>query len=132
MCGGKRSVFDQVRPILDALSVDLLYIGTAGQAAQVKALVNMVMNINTAGLAEGLGLGQALGLDLEMLMKVFSQTGANSRSWKPTARHDHPATTSAISPLTTRLKIPASPSNWRNRPDSAYRWRKRPRINTRK
>ena len=79
MCGGKRSVFDQVRPILDALSVDLLYIGTAGQAAQVKALVNMVMNINTAGLAEGLGLGQALGLDLEMLMKVFSQTGANSR-----------------------------------------------------
>lgn len=79
MCGGKRSVFDQVQPILDALSVDLLYIGPAGQAAQVKALVNMVMNINTAGLAEGLGLGQALGLDLKVLMKVFSQTGANSR-----------------------------------------------------
>ncbi len=79
MCGGKRSVFDQVHPILDALSVDLRYIGPAGQAAQVKALVNMVMNINTAGLAEGLGLGQALGLNLEMLMKVFSQTGANSR-----------------------------------------------------
>lgn len=79
MCGGQRSVFDQVQPILSALSVDLQYIGPAGQAAQVKALVNMVMNINTAGLAEGLGLGQALGLDLAMLMKVFSQTGANSR-----------------------------------------------------
>jgi 3-hydroxyisobutyrate dehydrogenase-like beta-hydroxyacid dehydrogenase len=39
----------------------------------------MVMNINTAALAEGLGLGEALGLDLEMLCKVFSQTGANSR-----------------------------------------------------
>jgi len=37
------------------------YIGPAGQAAQVKALVNMVMNSNTAALAEGLGLGQALG-----------------------------------------------------------------------
>ena len=79
MCGGKRSIFNRVRPILDALSVDLRYIGGAGQAAQVKALVNMVMNINTAGLAEGLGLGQALGLDLKTLMKVFSQTGANSR-----------------------------------------------------
>ena len=79
MCGGQRSVFNQVQPILNALSVDLQYIGPAGQAAQVKALVNMVMNINTAGLAEGLGLGQALGLDLAMLMKVFSQTGANSR-----------------------------------------------------
>ena len=79
MCGGKRSVFNKVRPILDALSVDLRYIGDTGQAAQVKALVNMVMNINTAGLAEGLGLGQALGMDLKTLMKVFSQTGANSR-----------------------------------------------------
>src|SRR5437762_12942946 len=39
----------------------------------------MVMNINTAGLAEGLALGAALGLDLNMLRAVFSQTGANSR-----------------------------------------------------
>jgi 3-hydroxyisobutyrate dehydrogenase len=39
----------------------------------------MVMNINTAGLAEGLGLGQALGLDLTMLREVFSETGAASR-----------------------------------------------------
>ena len=45
----------------------------------MKALVNMVMNINTAGLAEGLGLGAALGHDLNMLREVFSQTGANSR-----------------------------------------------------
>jgi len=45
----------------------------------VKALVNMVMNINTAGLAEGLAVGQAYGIDLKMLMEVFSQTGANSR-----------------------------------------------------
>ncbi len=79
MCGGKRDVFDRVKPILDSMSTDLRYIGESGRAAQVKALVNMVMNINTAGLAEGLGLGQALGLDLNTLMEVFSQTGANSR-----------------------------------------------------
>ena len=79
MCGGKKSTFDKVRPILDSMSVSLRYIGEAGQAAQVKALVNMVMNINTAGLAEGLGLGAALGLDLAMLQEVFAQTGANSR-----------------------------------------------------
>ena len=79
MCGGQKSTFHQAEPILNAMSVSLRYIGTAGQAAQVKALVNMVMNINTAGLAEGLGLGEALGLDLEMLQEVFSQTGANSR-----------------------------------------------------
>ena len=79
MCGGKKETFDKVRAILDSMSISLRYIGEAGQAAQVKALVNMVMNINTAGLAEGLGLGAALGLDLAMLQEVFAQTGANSR-----------------------------------------------------
>ena len=79
MCGGKEDIFNDAKPILDSMSVSLRYIGEAGRAAQVKALVNMVMNINTAGLAEGLGLGAALGLDLGMLQEVFSQTGANSR-----------------------------------------------------
>ena len=79
MCGGKKPVFDKCRPLLDAMSVDLRYVGSTGKAAQVKALVNMVMNINTAGLAEGLGMGKALGLDLKLLMEIFSQTGANSR-----------------------------------------------------
>ena len=79
MCGGKEEVFEQAKPILESMSVSLRYIGEAGRAAQVKALVNMVMNINTAGLAEGLGLGDALGLNLEILREVFSQTGANSR-----------------------------------------------------
>lgn len=79
MCGGKRAAFERAKPVLQAMSKDLRYVGEAGKAAQVKALVNMVMNINTAGLAEGLGLGAALGLDLAMLREVFAQTGANSR-----------------------------------------------------
>ena len=79
MCGGKQEAFDRAKPILEKLSASLRYVGSSGKAAQVKALVNMVMNINTAGLAEGLGLGAALGLDLAMLREVFSQTGANSR-----------------------------------------------------
>ena len=79
MCGGREEVFRRAEPILKELSVSLRYIGKAGEAAKVKALVNMVMNINTAGLAEGLGLGDALGLDLTTLREVFSQTGAASR-----------------------------------------------------
>src|SRR5947207_1171477 len=79
MCGGKPEVFERAKPLLEKLSASMRYVGPAGKAAQVKALVNMVMNINTAALAEGLGLGAALGLDLAMLREIFSQTGANSR-----------------------------------------------------
>lgn len=82
MCAGDRAVFDRVQPILAKLSSALRYVGPSGKAAQVKALVNMVMNINTAALAEGLGLGAALGLDLEMLREVFAQTGAASQVLK--------------------------------------------------
>jgi len=79
MVGGRERAFDRAKPMLEKMSASLRYVGEAGTAAQVKALVNMVMNINTAGLAEGLGLGDALGLDLDMLREVFSQTGAASR-----------------------------------------------------
>jgi 3-hydroxyisobutyrate dehydrogenase len=82
MTGGTDAAFHRAEPILRDLSVSLRHIGASGKAAQVKALVNMVMNINTAGLAEGLGLGASLGLDLTMLREVFSQTGANSQVLK--------------------------------------------------
>ena len=79
MCGGRPDVFESAKPLLEKLSAHLRYVGPAGEAAKVKALVNMVMNCNTAALAEGLGLGAALGLDLTMLRDIFAQTGAASR-----------------------------------------------------
>ena len=79
MIGADDDVYKRNKRLLENLSVNLRHIGKVGKAAEVKALVNMVMNINTAGLAEGLGLAKALGHDLNMICEVFSQTGANSR-----------------------------------------------------
>lgn len=79
MCGGSENAFAKAGPVLKELGSSVRFVGKSGEAAKVKALVNMVMNINTAGLAEGLGLAAALGLDLNMLREVFSQTGAASR-----------------------------------------------------
>lgn len=79
MVGGDEEVFTAHEGLLRDISTSLRHVGPVGNAAKIKALVNMVMNINTAGLAEGLGLGAALGLDLTVLKQVFSQTGANSR-----------------------------------------------------
>ncbi len=79
MLGGSAEAVAAAADVLDDLAQTRRHVGGPGQAAKVKALVNMVMNINTAGLAEGLGLGSALGLDLAMLKEVFAGTGANSR-----------------------------------------------------
>jgi 3-hydroxyisobutyrate dehydrogenase len=79
MLAGDADVYAKVQAMIEQMSVNRRFIGGPGRAAEVKALVNMVMNINTAGLAEGLGLADALGHDLAMIREVFSQTGANSR-----------------------------------------------------
>jgi 3-hydroxyisobutyrate dehydrogenase len=79
MLAGDEAVYEKVKALIEQMSVNRRFIGGAGRAAEVKALVNMVMNINTAGLAEGLGLAAALGHDLGLVREVFSQTGANSR-----------------------------------------------------
>ena len=76
---GEQAVVEKLEPLLAAISSARRYVGATGRAAEVKALVNMVMNINTAGLAEGLALGDALGLDLNTLREIFASTGANSR-----------------------------------------------------
>ena len=93
MCGGAEAAFRKAEPVLKELASSIRFVGKAGEAAKVKALVNMVMDINTAGLAEGLGLGAALGLDVKMLREVFAQTGANSRvletDGEDMQNHDH-------------------------------------------
>lgn len=93
MCAGSTAAYERATPILKKLATSIRYVGKTGEAAKVKAIVNMVMNINTAGLAEGLALGESLGLDLTMLREVLSQTGANSQVLKTDGedmqRRDH-------------------------------------------
>ena len=79
MIGGDEAIFNANKTLLDDISKALHFVGPAGKASEVKALVNMVMNINTAALAEGLGIADSLGIDLNMVCNIFSQTGANSR-----------------------------------------------------
>lgn len=79
MLAGDQGAYRRAEPILEQLTSARHYTGKPGSAAALKALINMVMNINTAGLAEGLGLAEAIGLDLKLVKEVFSQTGANSR-----------------------------------------------------
>jgi 3-hydroxyisobutyrate dehydrogenase len=84
MVAGKEESYRKAEPILKDLTLSLRYIGGPGKAAELKALVNMVMNINTVGLAEGLGLAEALGLDLKLVKEVFSQTGLTPGYLRPT------------------------------------------------
>src|SRR5204863_5761159 len=45
ICGGNEDAFRKAEPILKELAAQIRFVGKAGEAAKVKALVNMVMNI---------------------------------------------------------------------------------------
>src|SRR6202790_1141300 len=79
MVDGERATYEGIEPILRELSSALVYCGATGRAAQIKAIVNMVVNANTGALDEGLGLVAALVRDLGELSEILSRTGANSR-----------------------------------------------------
>src|SRR2546430_5973633 len=64
MCGGEEEAFRAAQPDLGKLGETVRYIGKAGEAAEGKALGNMVMDPQTSGLAEGLGLGDPMGIAL--------------------------------------------------------------------
>lgn len=77
--GGDKKIADGLAPLLTLMGRNAVHVGDIPRAAQIKLLVNMLMNINTAALAEGLALGDALGIPLEQLRDIFSKTGAASR-----------------------------------------------------
>ena len=77
--GGEKAIIDKLVNLWKNMSRTQVYVGEIPRGAQVRALVNMVANINTAGLAEGLALGHALGVNLDELREIFARTGAASR-----------------------------------------------------
>jgi len=79
MLGGDAGKIAEIDWLLQHIAEKYHVIGGPGEAAKMKALVNMVMNINTAALAEGLAVADAAGLDLNLVREVFGETGAASR-----------------------------------------------------
>ncbi|MGZ4958303.1 MAG: NAD(P)-dependent oxidoreductase [Methylomonas sp.] len=79
MVGGDSEVLERVRPILEAVSARIEYMGTCGAGQACKA-VNQIMaaGINQA-VTEALAFAEAQGLDLEKVIDVVS--GGAAGNW---------------------------------------------------
>jgi 3-hydroxyisobutyrate dehydrogenase len=78
MCGGDVAIFERVRPILALYSQYQRHFGASG-AGQGAKMVNQILVVNILqGLAEGITLGKALGLDIEALVDTLKRGAANS------------------------------------------------------
>ena len=72
MVGGKQEVFEQLRPILEPLAVDVTHTGPCGSGATMKVVTNLFVNSCTALLAEMVLVGERAGLSHEIMKKCLA------------------------------------------------------------
>jgi 3-hydroxyisobutyrate dehydrogenase-like beta-hydroxyacid dehydrogenase len=78
MAGGDQPSFDACNDIFAALAERVYYVGPSGSGARMKLIVNLVLGLNRAVLAEGLSLAKACGMDLNTSLEVLRSGAAYS------------------------------------------------------
>ena len=79
MFGGTPEAFAAAKPILDTFGQDVVHTGPLGCGQAMKAINNVVYNVNIAAIAEALPLAMAVGLDPNVVAQVL--TTASGRSF---------------------------------------------------
>lgn len=81
MCGGSQKTFETVRPWLERMGNNILYMGEAGSGQLTKLVNQLLFDINCAALAEILPMSRRMGLDPEKIASVInSGTGRSYAS----------------------------------------------------
>lgn len=75
---GEESDVDAVRDVLTALSQEVRYLGPAGRASALKLAFNLLLGVQTAGLAEAVAFAEGVGLDRELLLDALDNSGWRS------------------------------------------------------
>jgi len=78
MGGGRKSIFNKVKPVLDKVGKKTVYVGKNGDAAMLKLVVNQTLFLNQAAAIEGLVLGIKAGLDPAVMLDVLISGAAGS------------------------------------------------------
>src|SRR5947209_15652347 len=69
--GGTDTALREARPILEASSKEIIYVGAVGEASAIKLATNMITAATVQAAAEALALIQALGLPLEKFVEAM-------------------------------------------------------------
>jgi 3-hydroxyisobutyrate dehydrogenase-like beta-hydroxyacid dehydrogenase len=78
MVGGKRPLFEKIKPVLDRIGKKTVYVGKMGDGATMKLVINHTLFLNQAAAIEGLVLGLKAGLNPDVLLDVITSGAASS------------------------------------------------------
>ena len=89
MVGGERDIYDQIKPILDAMGDKVFYAGEIGAGSVCKLAHNMITQGVMQAMAEGLTLGVKAGVEPKALWECIRRGGLGRMSML----HEIPAIT---------------------------------------
>ena len=78
MVGGDRSAFERIRPLLLDIGAKAAYIGSNGQAAQMKLAINLVLMVEVIAFGEGIALAEKGGVSRETAVEAMLASVAAS------------------------------------------------------
>ena len=80
MAGGEAEAFARCDPLFRCFAKKWFHVGPWGSGARMKLVVNLVLGLNRAVLAEGLVFAKALGLDLNATLEILRSGPAYSQA----------------------------------------------------
>ncbi len=78
MFGGSDTAFETAKPYLDAMGKFVIHCGPLGSGQAMKALNNIIYNVNIAALCEVLPLAVAVGLEPEQVAEIVMSGSSRS------------------------------------------------------
>jgi len=78
LVGGAAETLERVRPVLQAMSTEIVHVGPLGSAARLKLINNVICAVQAVALAEGITLMERSGLDVAMGLSVLTNGAPGS------------------------------------------------------
>ena len=78
MIGGKREVFENIRPYLEAMGKRFYYCGGPGMGLHAKLSQNLILSNLLQGFNEGMVLAAKAGVDPELMLDILDNSAARS------------------------------------------------------
>ncbi|KZB88439.1 NAD(P)-dependent oxidoreductase [Amycolatopsis regifaucium] len=72
---GEEPPGEDVSAVFDALGQQVTWLGETGRASTLKLAFNLLLGVQTAGLAEALDFAESAGIDRTLMLDVFSASG---------------------------------------------------------
>jgi 3-hydroxyisobutyrate dehydrogenase-like beta-hydroxyacid dehydrogenase len=80
VCGGAESAFRRCSDIFEHCCRQVFHVGPAGSGARMKLVINLVIGLNRAVLAEGLEFARASGIDPYLALDILKASPAYCRA----------------------------------------------------